>query len=647
MKNLALIFSFFIIFSFPFLPSSDLLEIKANKFLDPGIREIYNLKNQRSTFGLLPYLDHSSSQYRKEAAMAFASLQDSIALHYLMPLIKDPEKEVRYATAFAIGQIGNTTVEGDLIRAYYTEEDLHVKATILEALGKCANEKVLISFNMLQPKDSITSAGLAWGIYRAGLKDKIYPPLIKKSVEFLSPENGYQTRLASAHFLFRTKNLELTEFSPEIIKALKAEPKAEVRMAICGALAKTTGKEAEAVLRELALKDPDYRARINAIRALGSYEGSESKNAIWQALNDENTNTVVAAAELIQEKLYDSDLSTVIQQYKKAKNWRIKALLLGAIIKNSSHEAAFEEEGWAVYKKSKNQYEKGALLKALGQNQQNYQLISNEIFKTKSPVIKTYGIEALADISQQKNFKKELAEPYAKIFKNAIQSGDVALIGTAVGVIRNPEAGFDNYFENITFLFEARDRLKLPQEIETYQEIQKTINYYTKNQNKYQPQSFAYSSLNWRLIQSIPLGQNALIKTSKGDILIQLLVEEAPATVANFVDLSKNNFYNGKNFHRVVPNFVVQGGDPRGDGWGSSNYIISSEFSPTQFSEGYIGMASAGKDTESCQWFITHSPAPHLDGKYTNFARVLAGLEVLHKLEPGDIIKSIDLTKTL
>ena len=99
-----------------------------------------------------------------------------------------------------------------------------------------------------------------------------------------------------------------------------------------------------------------------------------------------------------------------------------------------------------------------------------------------------------------------------------------------------------------------------------------------------------------------------------------------------------------KTFHRVVPNFVAQGGCPRGDGWGSTNKLIRSEFSPLKYdNEGWVGMASAGKDTETCQFFVTHSPTPHLDGRYTIFAKVIDGMDIVQQLVIGDKIKNIEV----
>jgi cyclophilin family peptidyl-prolyl cis-trans isomerase len=137
------------------------------------------------------------------------------------------------------------------------------------------------------------------------------------------------------------------------------------------------------------------------------------------------------------------------------------------------------------------------------------------------------------------------------------------------------------------------------------------------------------------------------IETSKGDIVISLLVEHAPGSVANFVGLVVQHYFDGKFFHRVVPNFVVQDGCNRGDGWGSEDYSIRSEFNGLRYAAGSVGMASAGKDTEGTQWFITHSPTPHLDGRYSQFATVVEGMEVMHALEVGDTIHSMELTPPL
>jgi len=149
--------------------------------------------------------------------------------------------------------------------------------------------------------------------------------------------------------------------------------------------------------------------------------------------------------------------------------------------------------------------------------------------------------------------------------------------------------------------------------------------------------------INWSVVKTIRKNQTASISTTKGEIIITLYVEEAPGSVANFVSLVNKRYYDNKFFHRVVPNFVAQAGCNRGDGYGSEDYSIRSEFSRRRYSTGSIGMASAGKDTEGVQWFITHSPTPHLDGGYSIFGEVVEGMDVVHSLEVGDKILKIDL----
>lgn len=148
----------------------------------------------------------------------------------------------------------------------------------------------------------------------------------------------------------------------------------------------------------------------------------------------------------------------------------------------------------------------------------------------------------------------------------------------------------------------------------------------------------------WNFIDKLGEKKIALIKTNQGIIKLELYPETAPFTVQNFVKLSEKGYYNNTIFHRVIPNFVIQGGDPTGTGYGSPGYSIRSEFSPLSFEEYTVGMASSGKDTEGSQFFITHSPQPHLDGKYTLFGKVTEGFDVVDKIQIGDFIESISFS---
>ena len=129
----------------------------------------------------------------------------------------------------------------------------------------------------------------------------------------------------------------------------------------------------------------------------------------------------------------------------------------------------------------------------------------------------------------------------------------------------------------------------------------------------------------------------ATLRTEKGDIVIALNAEKAPITVNNFVNLAARQFYNNTTFHRVLPGFMAQGGDPTGDGTGGPGYTIADEFTDLSHERGVISMANTGQpSTGGSQFFITYVPTPHLDGRHTVFGKVLEGMDVLDSLTPRD-----------
>lgn len=128
------------------------------------------------------------------------------------------------------------------------------------------------------------------------------------------------------------------------------------------------------------------------------------------------------------------------------------------------------------------------------------------------------------------------------------------------------------------------------------------------------------------------------IETDKGTIELELYPQHAPKTVNNFVFLAKEGFYDGVSFHRVIGNFMIQGGDPTGTGRGGPGYRFEDEFegNPLRHERGVISMANAGPGTNGSQFFITHGPQPHLDGRHTVFGKVKSGQDVVDRIEQGD-----------
>ena len=149
----------------------------------------------------------------------------------------------------------------------------------------------------------------------------------------------------------------------------------------------------------------------------------------------------------------------------------------------------------------------------------------------------------------------------------------------------------------------------------------------------------------------------ARVKTERGDIVVELYADRAPLTVENFVNLARSGFYDGTTFHRVIPGFMAQGGDPTGTGTGGPGYQFRDEIDPSlrHSGPGILSMANAGPGTNGSQFFITFGPTPHLDGKHTVFGRVTEGLEVLRSIrerdpqrdrQPGDRIDTIEITES-
>ena len=146
-------------------------------------------------------------------------------------------------------------------------------------------------------------------------------------------------------------------------------------------------------------------------------------------------------------------------------------------------------------------------------------------------------------------------------------------------------------------------------------------------------------------IATLPLA--AVLHTSRGEITIAFEREIAPRTVENFLELTQQGVLNGTPFHRVIGDFVAQGGDPRGDGTGGPGYFIPCENNDASFTRGAIGMATSGKDTGGSQFFLTHSHQPHLDGRYTLFARVTKGLDVMDMLQRDDRLLNVEVATAL
>jgi cyclophilin family peptidyl-prolyl cis-trans isomerase len=261
------------------------------------------------------------------------------------------------------------------------------------------------------------------------------------------------------------------------------------------------------------------------------------------------------------------------------------------------------------------------------------------IFSDEHPLIRAY---ALDNFLTNHTWNNKIDAPF---IQSILDEMDVSLISRLCEFLILEQQQKKIIPVGIDVFKNTQRQLYLPRDFETWIDLQKVILGYDDKEYQYQScfENGYKNPIDWEYIIKIPESQKVKITTNKGSMILLLKVNESPASVANFVKLVDQGYYNGKYFHRMVPNFVVQGGCPRGDGYGSLEWNQRSELSGhSTYKKGSVGLASVGKDSEGVQFFISHNLAPHLDGRYTIFAEVIQGLNVIENLIVGDKIMSIE-----
>ncbi|WP_201979481.1 peptidylprolyl isomerase [Hymenobacter rubidus] len=653
-------------------PSADL----ANKYHDATIRQIGTAQDERNTAALLPFLTNANPTYRREAALAFASVQAQAAVPGLIPLLRDADPSVRRAAAYALGQTGDSTAVDSLRVRVLKENDGQVRRYVHEALGRTVTRTSLPELWRVETlNDTARATALAWGLGRAALRGLGSAESIRRTVGLLNlPRLSTGGRLAAAVGLARTRGLDadlarLAETT--LLRVAQKDRNYAVRAAAASTLGKLAGVAENAtaasgsavtpspspagpaaVLVRLATKDPDYRVRLSAIRALpfGTSNYAASRKAVFFALSHDRAPVALTAAEwLLAHAKGESGASlAALADGNKQASVRVRAALLRAAVRHATPAArpSLVETIEKRYPTVSTVYEKGFLLEALSEAPAAFDFVRSEAFAAgQSPVVAGYALASLLTMRRNADFPAARAADFAAAMRQGLAGGDVAQLGTAAEALADPKLYPEAQEADLTALLQAQGKLQLPREIEAWQGIQQALDKLTKAP-KPTPTPLATAAqhpIDWAVVQSVPVGQQVRLRTSKGIILLELKPNEAPGAVASFVTLIGQKFYDNLYFHRVVPNFVAQGGDPRGDGNGSAPYNLRSEFGDLRYQEGSVGLASAGKDTESCQFFITHTPTPHLDGRYPIFAEVVGGMDVVHKLDIGDQILGVEL----
>ncbi len=625
-----------------------------NIFSDPTICKIYTLGYNRETEDLKPFLYDNLAKNKLMALYTTASLQDTSLTGQLAKNLYDANDKVRIMASFALSQLKTEKAAGLIKEAIDFEPSMNVKSRMVVNLGRCGNKQDLdyILDMEIQNNQLLLLEGQARALSYFGVRNVHSVKATRHVLNKLSAPIPQEIKDEYSSYFLRLKGQYFKKFFVQLKKAYYfSSTKGKINILPCF-INIPTESTLSFVKQEIEANN-DYRIKIQLLNILGIFSYPQIRKELFNAIESKVANIAIKASEILVRKNKNADFENYFDLSQKIVNTRVSANLLRVAMALANNTQKFSGVLVDLYESQDNVYAKADYLQAFSENPLSYKFVSDELFNSQIPVIRSAAILTLSNMCYSDKFDSvyeaklasggvDLKKEFAFIFKKAIQTGDAALVSVSADIFTDKKLGLLNILPNTFFFQQAIEDCQLPRDIEAYQALIKTMKIYKITFSTIDYQN-SYALLDWSFIRKIPKNQKILIKTNKGDMIIQLMVEMAPATVSSFLKHVLTGYYDNTYVHRAVPNFVVQGGDFRGDGWGTDNKLLRSEFCPLEYDTGILGIASAGKDTESSQWFITLSKTPHLDGKYTIFAKVTKGIEIAHKLEVGDKILSMKM----
>jgi HEAT repeat protein/cyclophilin family peptidyl-prolyl cis-trans isomerase len=617
------------------------------------------------------------STVRRAAAFAAGRIGDLRATPLLLRAIEEPDSTVRVAAAFALGLLRDTAAVQPMISRLtgMLPLDVPTATEAVTALAKIGGRNVADFFaGVLQGKIALSQQEPTPAMSQILLESwRLGDEAPVAALLPFADDTGQDVRWRAIYSLGR---LRAPPASTHLLAALRAEDPL-TRAAAARALIRSYATRAKlapasiAAVLVRAVDDPDPGVRINALRSLGSYHDSALITRVVSRLEDPSPNVRVQAATTLGE-LGGSTASAALQRTVKNSGLfglRREALLglaradsaafrsVGAAWRTSSdwRERATAGEGWAVA---------GAAGPAWFSSDRDGRVVAAGL---QSWLTEAEGPDAALIAAA----RRLLGHPDAAVrsvaadaLARAAEPGDLTALITMYGRSARdsfPDAAL-SALKAIAAIEQEGPDARTRVQREFLQTTPRPSNYLIR----------AWAEANWpeaasrwgpahpiatgRTLQdyrdvvrrfvippdSIARPHIRIETEQRGTLEVELLGPEAPLTVANFLRLADRRFFDGNRWHRVVPNFVVQDGDPRGDGFGSPGGAIRDELNRVRYDlKPMLGMALSGPDTGSSQWFITLGPQPHLDGTYTVFGRVTGNTATLARITQGDVIRTV------
>ncbi|MEM9052157.1 MAG: peptidylprolyl isomerase [Bacteroidota bacterium] len=595
--------------------------VEQSPFNDPMVVEMYDAAAAGDTAYIAKFANAKEAVYRTVYAKLMASIQPDTAPEALEDLLMDPIPYVRLYSAFAVGQIGNQKSLPALEKAFKKATIPEIKAELLEAIGKCADENAMEYLITHNPNTAIEEGGKMWGVYRGMLVGQLKEEHLEVVVAHLQ-SNEEETRLAAANILSRQKSFDLNAYSDEILEVALDEPAKEVKAALGNALSKTE-KAAEFSENSLENSD-DPLIRIVALKGLPNPEDHIA--TLEDALISESPWEAMTAASRLSELSDYEPSASIIAAARTTEIPEVRAFVAGALLKSNPEAGSeFYKESWTYFE---NDVKRSVLLSVWAQIPSGIDTLKQYLF-LDNPL----GTGAtMAYIEGVKVFP-EWKTYFSAFADRALSEGLLAQTYLFVGAIAESD---EETLISAKQLESALESFKSPDLVEGYIAIADLLK--QKFDKDVPEMEIQYQKNDWDFFRKLGLKPRMVVYSGAEIIEITLVPEDAPMSCTRIAKLAKSGFYDGTHLHRIVPGFVSQGGGPRGDGFGSGKDLLRSEFSSLKYGSGVVGLASAGRDTESCQFFFTHMPTPHLDGRYTIIG---ATDDDLSRLETGARIDSV------
>ena len=655
------------------------------------LERIMTLENSRcAPDSLYKFLRESHDALVVRTLRALGQLRDTMAVDTLIERLEDPRVPIVEETAFALGQIGffsdsgtvQPQIENALLAAGSKTSNPLIHRAISEALGRTGSLRSVewIGAELKQARADLNVAA-AYAVARLAMR-KFTSPTLNLDLMPLISSGDLSVRRACVYAATR---VHYREHFPHLLPLLKDKDE-QVRMDAARALGSMGFSKKDMIypqlidgLVESAFNDPDWRVRVNALNALSSFQFplDDLKKIYFliafEGHRDKNTHVRVAAIRALPQS-YAGDIKDIgaflnefttkfIPASQPPENWEILAALaqlfgdrvldhpqMVRVIERMSlstdrYVRARTIDALASMKSTKTI---PLIAKALADSFQLVRLNAADAlgnFKTlnareilQAAIRQTNDATFLAVAAQSASKiltdRKQLSQDLTEAFGRLSQPVDAEAQTTLFDVlgdlgIQNSDSLLRSHLNDGDPVI-ARSAAK---------NLEKVTGEKTDIIDVYREKPIDFD-LFLRIKKEKPI---AILQTDKGRVELEFITDDAPLTVINFILLAEKEYFDGSALHRVVPNFVVQGGDPSGSGWGGPGYSIRSEFNELTYNRGCVGMASAGPDTEGSQWFITHSATPHLDRRYTLFANVKSGMEVVDELQVGDQVKRLEI----